>query len=214
MMTISERANSLMRLIRAMWRWTSANCFSGSVHASASVAASGAKKNKPPERVPLQPLRTSMPSTCRAPNCQKIPNVLCRESTTQQLDLSDFKQLIPRVVLPYNEKSVRRICAESLARICNEYSINTSISTLQKLAEFAADPEQSNNSIVALFFLCLDIDIQLKEIMINSESDSTKRKLTNFFTNLRNNVIPGFLCEEEVDADELVSKCYESYMLA
>ena len=117
-------------------------------------------------------------------------------------------------MLPYNETTVRRICRESLVRISQQYSIDINIPTFQKLLEFAGDPEQSNNSILALFFLCLDIDILLKGFMINAESDSMKRKLTCFFTNLRSQVIPSFFCEEEIDVEDLVSKCYENYMLA
>ena len=155
-----------------------------------------------------------MPRTCTSPKTNQ--KIMGRDSKKQRRETCelDLKQLIPRVMLPYNEATVRRICAESLVRICEEYSIDANIPTFQKLAEFAADPEQSNNSIVGLFFLCLDIDIRLKESMLNAESDAMKRKLTCFFTNLRSRVIPVFFCEEEMDADELVAQCHETFLLA
>jgi hypothetical protein len=51
MMTISESKNWLTVRIRAIWRWTSANCFSGSVDVrrQCSSHASLGKKNKHPE---------------------------------------------------------------------------------------------------------------------------------------------------------------------
>jgi hypothetical protein len=46
------------------------------------------------------------------------------------------------------------------------------------------DPEESSSSIMALFF-CLDIDLQLKEMMMSMGSDATKRKLASLFTKMR-----------------------------
>lgn len=153
--------------------------------------------------------------TCTSPKCEKRPvDRAAKRHRAHEASTLDLKQLIPRVMLSQNEKIVRKFCADSLERICEEYEIDINIPTFTKLREFATDSEQSRNSILALFFLCMDIDIRFKQMMLSAESDSMKLKLTGFFTKLRSTVIPTFFCEEEIDADELVAQCYETYLLA
>jgi hypothetical protein len=162
-------------------------------------------------------MSTSTPRTCTSPKSQKDAKPVDRapkRHRAHETPTLDLKQLIPRVMLSQNEKIVRKFCADSLQRICDEYEIDVNIPTFRKLRDFAADSQQSHNSILALFFLCMDIDIRFKQMMTSAESESMKHKLTGFFTQLRSNVIPMFFCEEHIDADELVSQVHETYILA
>ncbi len=162
-------------------------------------------------------MSTSTPRTCTPPKYQRDAKPVDRapkRHKARETPTLDLKQLIPRVMLSQNQNIVRKFCADSLERICEEYEIDINIPTFKKLRDFAADAEQSNNSILALLFLCMDIDIKFKQMMMSAESESMKHKLTGFFTRLRSNVIPTFFCEEHIDADELVSQVYENYLLA
>jgi hypothetical protein len=180
------------------------------------------KTIKPLEQgVPLQPMSTSMPMTCQVPQRQKTSHASAGHNTTSQkrrkLSVQptlDLKQLIPRITLPHNEACLRKCCEETLHRICDEYTISSSISVFKTLDDMTKDPEESSSSIIALFFLCLDINLQLKEMMMSVESDATKRKLAGFFTKMRNEVIPVFLCDEKMEVEEFVRTCQETYLLA
>jgi len=126
----------------------------------------------------------------------------------------DLRQLIPRIMLPENERALRKCCADSLERICSEYEINPLIRVFKTLREFIEDHEESQCSMLALFFLGLDIDMKLKQMMLEAESVLMQRKLTGFFVKLRSEVIPAFLCEETVEIDKFVQTCHEAYLLA
>lgn len=68
--------------------------------------------------------------------------------------------------------------------------------------------------MIALFFLGLDIDIKLKQMMMEAESTTMQRKLTGFFMRLRNELIPAFLCEESIEIEKFVRSCHEAYLVA
>jgi len=168
--------------------------------------------------VPLQPMSTSMPMTCGGAKSQRASQEggggkRPKKSGGAQGKL-DLQQFIPRITLPQNEASLRLCCADTLERICDEYEIPALVTIFRTLHAFTVDPEESKTSMIALFFLCLDIDVQLKEMMINAESDSMKRKLTGFFVRLRNEIIPMFLCEEQMEVETFVQTCQEAYLLA
>ena len=151
------------------------------------------KTIKPLEQgVPLQPMSTLMPMTCQVPQRQKTSHANAWHNTTSQKrrklgeqSTLDLIQLIPRITLPHNKACLRKCYEETLHHICDEYTISS-------LDDMTKDPEESSSSIIALFFLCLDIDLQLKEMMMSVESDAMKRKLAGFFTKMRNDVIPVF----------------------
>lgn len=158
------------------------------------------KTKKPLEQgVPLQAMSTSMPMTCQVPQRQKTSHANAGHDITSQnrrklgaQSTLDLKRLIPRITLPHNEACLRKCYEETLHRFCDEYTISSSISVFKTLDDMTKDPEESSSSIIALFFLCLDIDLQLKEMMMSVESDAMKRKLAGFFTKMRNDVIPVF----------------------
>jgi len=162
-------------------------------------------------------MSTSMPSTCTHSGSQGgarregSKNKRQKVCTHAKLDL---RQLIPRIMLPENERALRKCCADTLERICSEYEINPLIRVFKTLREFSEDHEESQCSILALFFLGLDIDMKLKQMMLEAESTHMQRKLTGFFVKLRSEVIPAFLCEEPVEVENFVRTCHEAYLLA
>jgi hypothetical protein len=127
-------------------------------------------------------MSTWMPMTCQVPQRQKTSHANAGHDTTSQKrrkigaqSTLDLKQLIPRITLPRNEACLRKFCAETLHRICDEYTISSSINLCRTLDDMTKDPEESSSSIIVLFFLRLDIDLQLKEMMMSMESDATNR---------------------------------------
>jgi hypothetical protein len=169
----------------------------------------------------LQPMSTSMPMTCQARQQQKPSHADAGHATTSQKrrklgaqSTLDLKQLIPRITLPHNEACLRKCCEETLHRICDEYAISSSVGIFRTLDDMTKDPEESSSALTSLFFLCLDINLQLKEMMMSVESDATKRKLAGFFVKMRNEVIPVFLCDEKMEVEEFVRTCQETYLLA
>jgi hypothetical protein len=186
------------------------------------------KKIKLPKScTPLQFMSTSMPMTCASSSSQegarKRPGACVhagqRDGKRRPAPASlhaklDVRQLIPRIVLVENEGALRKCCAQTLERICSEYDINPLIPVFHALREFTKDTTESQSSLVALFFLSLDIDVQLKQAMLEAESAAMQRKLTGFFIKLRNDLIPAFLCEEPANIEHFVRECQEAYVLA
>lgn len=165
---------------------------------------------------PLQFMSTSMPSTCR--HAERQQGAVAKERNKRQKVCTaaklDLRQLIPRIMLPENEQALRNCCAQTLDRICDEYEINPGIRVFQTLRDFCGDPDEAGNSMIALFFLGLDIDIKLKQMMMEAESTTMQRKLTGFFMRLRNELIPAFLCEESIEIEKFVRSCHEAYLVA
>jgi hypothetical protein len=162
-------------------------------------------------------MSTSMPSTCTHANRQCGARAEAPKNKRQKVCTHaklDLRQLIPRIMLAENERALRKCCADTLERICREYEINPLIRVFTTLREFSEDPEESQCSMLALFFLGLDIDVKLKQMMLEAESTHMQRKLTGFFMQLRNDVIPAFLCEEPVEVENFVRACHEAYLLA
>lgn len=162
-------------------------------------------------------MSTSMPSTCthsvRQGDARPEGFKNKRQKVCTQAKL-DLRQLIPRILLAENERALRKCCADTLERICSEYEINPLIRVFKTLREFSKDQEESQASIIALFFLGLDIDLKLKQMMLEAESTHMQRKLAGFFVKLRSEVIPAFLCEEPAEIETFVSTCHEAYLLA
>ena len=152
-----------------------------------------------------------MPKTCAPQTCQRPDAKRAKTNPSHTLDL---KQLIPRLVSTHDHTVIGRLCAESLERISQEYEINNRVPVFLKLNALATDPAQPRNSMLGLFFICLDIDIRLKNMMVSVENDCVKAKLVSFFATLRSTVIPKFFCEESTGVDELVTECHDAYLIA
>lgn len=153
----------------------------------------------------------SMPKTCTPQPSQSGDGKRAKPNPTHT---QDIKQLIPRLQSTHDHAVIGKLCVESLERISQEYEINSRVPVFLTLSSFASDSLQPRNSVLALFFICLDIDVRLKNMMVNVENDCVKAKLASFFSTLRSTVIPKFLCEENSGVDDLVAECQEAYLLA
>jgi hypothetical protein len=124
----------------------------------------------------------------------------------------EHSPLLSLLLLKVNEQQLRRYCNDSIARICNEYSVSADVAVVCQLRE--AVHHLSFTHSLALFFLLLNIDTGLKKTILDSESALTQQKSVNFFMNLRRHVIPEFLSAEACDVRLFVERCQDAWGVA
>ena len=108
-------------------------------------------------------------------------------------------QLIERLMLPVNVEPLREHCEQSLSRVCAEYNVATSLAVICELRQSIV--QMSFTNCLALFFLLLNIDTDLKHGLMQSEVRSQQGRCANFFQNLRIYMIAEFLSTDASDTD-------------
>jgi len=124
-----------------------------------------------------------------------MPITCAKESTSvpAHVQQAHIPMLIPRILMSVNNKHTFPFCASSIQNICREYTIPEYDTTITYIRELINTKDMSYTDSLALFFLLLNIDTQLKQSMIVSESEAQRSKLCNFFMNLRKHIIPDFM---------------------
>lgn len=118
--------------------------------------------------------------------------------------------LIPRIFMSINHKHLEQFCAQSLSSICKQYAIPEYNSTVQCLRYLIQDKIE----LLALFFLLLDIDTELKNSMMESDTEQQRRKIGNFSMNLRKHIIPQFLTDDASTPAIFVTRCSDAWSVA
>ena len=157
--------------------------------------------------IPLQPMSTSIPSTCTNGHTTfRSPN-LTKETVHYDPEIN----LIERIMHPVNKGHLRAYTNKMLHQICVQYRISPQNSIVQSLLHATASETIPHTALIALFFLLLNIDLALKDAMMQKEQEQTKAKLCKFCFTLRNHLITNFLVEETQQIQEFVSKCQEAW---
>lgn len=74
--------------------------------------------------------------------------------------------------------------------------------------------EAPHDTLLALFFLLLNVDTALKEYILMAEDPQRRRKITRFFLDLRQHVVVGFFNNDTMTRSDFVQRCHECYLLA
>lgn len=157
--------------------------------------------------LPLQPMSTSIPSTCTNGHTTfRSPNL-----TKYAVQYDPEINLIERITHPVNKVHLCAYTNKMLHQICVQYKISPQNSIVQSLLHATTAETISHTAHVALFFLLLNIDLALKDAMIHKEQAHTKAKLCKFCLTLRNHLITNFMVEETQPLQEFVSKCQEAW---
>ena len=78
----------------------------------------------------------------------------------------------------------------------------------------AHDSTQPHTIHLALLFLLLNVDQELKQKIMVSENTHMHAKLTRFFLDLKNEAVAPFFCNENMTATQLVVKAQELWQIA
>lgn len=149
-------------------------------------------------------MSTSMPITCghTAASAHKLCN-------SEHLPL-----LIPRILMSINYKHVRTFCEHSLASVCKQYAIPTHNATIQCIQAIIREENASHVELLAIFFLLFNIDTELKNRMMVSDTEQQRGKIENFSMNLRKYLVTEFLSADKSNAAHFVTQCSDAWTVA
>ncbi len=148
-----------------------------------------------------------MPSTCT----RNTASAIRKHALSARAPVACQQQLIPRLLLRVNDEHLRRYCHDSLTRICHEYSVSPDLPVVRNVRESVS--VLSFTGALALFFLLLNIDTDLKQALMQSEQKQ-QDKCVNFFMNLRKHMVPEFMSNETSDAIHFTQQCEDAWTVA
>ena len=158
-------------------------------------------------------MSTSIPNTYPSKHKrQKISNQKYKPNERDNmLENTQYYQLIPRVQFSVNEEHLRRHCQQSLWNICSLYDIPITHSVIESLKEINAATNTPHNTLMALFFMLLNLDMTLKDQMLQAEPAPTQKKIAHFAIHIRDKVIPEYMSVESTTVITLVDNCLDAW---
>ena len=159
----------------------------------------------------LQPLSTSMPTTCQ--NTQPIKTVT-HSAFKPVVVASDKKifNLLERLFMASNMPLLRNLVLDSIDSI--KRSVFAGRSTEETVQMRANAKTGSHCVLLALFMLLLNVDHELKSTVMAYEFEDNKPKLVRFMHDLRHSHVIEFFTDELVDVSQFVLQCENSYILS
>jgi len=154
-----------------------------------------------------------MPSTYQPRNKrQKISNKKqIHNVKADMLENTQYHQLIPRMQYSVNEEHLRRHCEQSLLNICSLYDIPLTHSVIESLKQINAATNTPHNTLMALFFMLFNLDLTLKDQMLQAEPAPTQKKIAHFAIHIRDKVIPEYMSVESTPVITLVDGCLDAW---
>jgi len=128
--------------------------------------------------------------------------------------MEHLPMLIPRILMTVNYKHIPAFTSRSLDSICKEYAIPENHATILCIKSLINNKNMSHIDSLALFFLLLNIDTQLKESMMLSDTEMQRRKLSNFYMNLHKHIVPEFMAVDVCNTCTLVTQCSDAWSVA
>lgn len=136
------------------------------------------------------------------------------EEVMNKLGKEKIPDFLNRIILPINHTLLLSLCKQSLATLSQRYSLPENTHAIANICLMISDPEQSHTVHLALLFLLLNVDQELKQKIMLSENTHMQAKLTRFFLDLKNEAVGPFFCNENMTATELVVKAQELWQIA
>ena len=161
---------------------------------------------------PLHPAKTSMPSTCATDTHTQMDD--SSEQVMSKLGKEKIPDFFNRIMLPVNHALLICLCKQSLATLSQRYSLPENTVAIANLNAMACDFKQPHTVHLALLFLLLNVDQELKQKIMLSENTHMHAKLTRFFLDLKNEAVAPFFCNENMTATQLVVKAQELWQIA
>ena len=130
---------------------------------------------------------------------------------------SGVSRYIERLILPINKSTLHQVVVESIQAIIKVF-YNPQLypdavdATAEANAFIATIDNVSHMTLLAVFFLLLNVDSTLKSRIANLEVN--KRKLTRFFFDLNKYAVSKFLDSETMSVADFVFLAEELYILA
>ena len=72
----------------------------------------------------------------------------------------------------------------------------------------------SPNAKLQMFFLLLNVDVNLKCVVMQHEHISVQHKLVRFFDDLRIDLVPKLFTDDRITSDQFVNQCIDLYIIS
>lgn len=161
-----------------------------------------------PLHSPLQFDRMSMPSTCTLQN-----------DVSGNMAIEVKNTSIPNLLLyiqePEYTQLVTALISQSLKSIRSSFFSNDSEGTVDITTHIAEKIYQTSlYDRLMVFFVLLNVDVGLKDAVMNLDGGFNTAKLTRFMIDLKRSLIPQFYVNERVSATAFVESCIDTYIVS
>ena len=135
-----------------------------------------------------------MPNTCSP------ENTTCTHNIIYFLQQDEYREFLKEII----EKSLSSI-QQHFYGDCEPTQIHTLRARISK---------STHIQNLAVFFLLLNVDADLKNTIMHMEVTNNHAKLTRFMLDLRNERVPLFFTNEKETVVDFVDKCMDNYLIA
>lgn len=152
-----------------------------------------------------------MPSTCDS-NKQTVSHkefVPKKHKHTEQRRVCDG---ILQVCTDTNASVMLEYIEASIVYISDTFFDSRMSTQLTQLRNTARSCVHSTR--VAIFFLLLNVDIELKRKIYDLEIQGNHKKITRFLTDLRESIVTEYLVSEEQSILDFVDACQQGYIIS
>lgn len=123
---------------------------------------------------------------------------------------------LPNVILCFSHESYNKvlhgIVTQSLDSVLATFNTPQVAREIDRLRAIVADA--SHGTLCAVFFLLLNVDANLKEMIVAMDSDANQHKMARFLTDLRNVLAVRFFTNERCTPMIYVEECVDCYLLS
>ena len=149
-----------------------------------------------------------MPSTCQQTN---------KTQQTQVNQVNQPKITLPNFLLfahgPEYSALIKRLIHFSMQNLSRDYFNGQDVNGV--LTNINRELHHSTvDAHLLLFFLLLNVDTDLKYVILEHEHISIQRKLVRFFEDLKTELVPKLFTDDRITPSEFVSQCRDLYIIS
>jgi len=156
----------------------------------------------------LQPLSTSMPSTCAGERVSNSCFVPAKKAKPQ----CKIHNVIMSLCDPSYKTQLLALLEESISSITESFDSPLLLPETEQIREKIRSASHCTRCV--LFFLLLNVDAVLKDKIINLDSAMNLPKMTRFLLDLRQVLTVRFFTDETCTPSNFMEECIDCYMLS
>jgi len=156
----------------------------------------------------LQPLSTSMPSTCKG---QLVSN-RCFVPAKKARQECKIHNVIISLCDPSYKTQLLALLQESVSCITETFDSPVLLPETEQIREKIRSASHCTRCV--LFFLLLNVDAVLKDKIINLDSALNLPKMTRFLLDLRQVLTVRFFTDETCTPTNFMEECLDCYLLS
>lgn len=153
--------------------------------------------------------RMSIPSTCTRTVSHRDFTPKAQKQNNTQHKIFDA---LPQLCTDVNASIMLEYIEASVVYISNTFFNGRMSTQLTQLRDTARCCTRLTR--VAIFFLLLNVDMDLKKKIYDLEVECNHKKITRFMSDLRESIVTTFLVSEHQSVLDFVDACQDGYIIA